>query len=167
MLTRRGAEVRAVRIAADFEGLAGLVIPGGESTTMLRLLERDGMDEALRAYAAQRPCFGTCAGAILLARSVTPAQSSLGLIDIDVMRNAYGRQRESAILCGPCQLPGGELEMVFIRAPRFTRVGHKVETLATRDGEAVLVRQGHYLAASFHPELSEDPRVHDAFLEML
>ncbi|MHC1480492.1 pyridoxal 5'-phosphate synthase glutaminase subunit PdxT [Frateuria aurantia] len=167
VLERLGAEVRTVRLPADFDGLDGLVIPGGESTTMLRLLDRDGMFAALQDYARRKPCFGTCAGAILLARHVHPAQSSLDILDIDVQRNGYGRQLDSTIISAPTALPGGPLEMVFIRAPRFTRIGKDVEVLAERDGEAVLVRQGHHLAASFHPELGADPRVHQAFLDGL
>ncbi|AFC86519.1 pyridoxal 5'-phosphate synthase glutaminase subunit PdxT [Frateuria aurantia] len=167
VLERLGAQVRPVRLPADFEGLDGLVIPGGESTTMLRLLERDEMFAALQNYARHKPCLGTCAGAILLAHQVSPAQASLDILDIDVQRNGYGRQLDSAIISGPTALPGGPLEMVFIRAPRFTRIGKDVEVLAERDGEAVLVRQGRHLAASFHPELGEDPRVHQAFLDGL
>lgn len=104
---------------------------------------------------------------ILLAHQVSPAQASLDILDIDVQRNGYGRQLDSAIISGPTALPGGPLEMVFIRAPRFTRIGKDVEVLAERDGEAVLVRQGRHLAASFHPELGEDPRVHQVFLDGL
>ncbi len=114
------------------------------------------------------PTFGTCAGAILLASHVEhPAQRSLAALDITIERNAYGRQNESAILTAPTSLPGGPLEMVFIRAPRITQTGPGVETLAERDGFPVLVRQGHLLAATFHPELSADHRVHQLFLDLI
>jgi 5'-phosphate synthase pdxT subunit len=155
-----------VRAAGDFDLLDGLVIPGGESTTMLRLMERDGLDEATAAFVAERPTFGTCAGVILLAREVTgPEQPSFGVLDVGVARNAYGRQIESFI--GTIEAPalGGTIEGVFIRAPRFLRVGPQVTILGRRDGEAVLVEQGHLLGATFHPELTADARVHRRFLE--
>ena len=146
----------------------GLIIPGGESTTMLKFLERNGFLDTLTTFVQTTPTFGTCAGAILLAKDVQhPAQTSLGALDITVERNAYGRQIDSAILTAPTELPGAPLEMVFIRAPRITRTGPEVETLASRDGFPVLVRQGHILAATFHPELGHDPRVHQLFLEMI
>jgi 5'-phosphate synthase pdxT subunit len=146
----------------------GLIIPGGESTTMLKFLERNRFLDTLTTFIRTTPTFGTCAGAILLAKDVQhPAQTSLGALDITVERNAYGRQIDSAILTAPTELPGGPLEMVFIRAPRITRTGPEVETLASRDGFPVLVRQEHILAATFHPELGHDPRVHQLFLEMI
>jgi 5'-phosphate synthase pdxT subunit len=167
-LRKLGATVRLVRLPGELAGLDGLVIPGGESTTFLKFLERDGFLDELGAFAAAKPAFGTCAGCILLAKEVThPAQPSLGLLDVVVVRNAYGRQNDSAVLTGPTSLPGGPLEMVFIRAPRIERVGTGVERLAERDGSPVLVRQGHLLAATFHPELSLDTRVHAYFLEMV
>lgn len=150
----------------DGKALDGIVLPGGESTTMLKFLERHGLFEALDAFCRQKPTFGTCAGAILLAREVrNPPQRSLGLLDAVVERNAYGRQIDSAILHSPSALEGGPLEMVFIRAPRFLAVGPEVETLALREGAPVLVRQGKLLAATFHPELSADRRVHRLFVD--
>ena len=146
----------------------GLIIPGGESTTMLKFLERNLFLDALTTYVRHTPTFGTCAGAILLANNVEkPTQTSLAAIDITVERNAYGRQIDSAILTAPTKLEGAPLEMVFIRAPRITRTGPHVETLATRDGFPVLVREGHLLAATFHPELSSDTRVHQLFLNLI
>jgi 5'-phosphate synthase pdxT subunit len=165
-------EVRAPEQLADPEAkLDGLILPGGESTTMLKFLERGGFFEALQDYVRRTPTFGTCAGAILLATHVeSPAQRSFAALDITVERNAYGRQIDSAILAEPTSLPGGPLEMVFIRAPRIRSTGPGVETLATRDGFPVLVRGGHgnrILAATFHPELSADPRVHQLFLNIV
>ncbi len=146
----------------------GLIIPGGESTTMLKFLERHGFLDTLATFIRQTPTFGTCAGAILLAKDVQrPAQTSLAALDITIERNAYGRQLDSTILSAATELPGGPLEMVFIRAPRITRTGPGVEILATRDGFPVLVREGHFLAATFHPELSADPRVHQLFLDLI
>ena len=148
------------------ESLDGLILPGGESTTMLKFLERRGLFESLREFAVRRPVFGTCAGAILLAREVRhPYQRSLGALDAAVERNAYGRQIDSTILTAPSSLPGGPLEMVFIRAPRFVETGRRVEVLAEREGFPVLVRQGNLLAATFHPELSSDRRIHKLFVE--
>jgi len=167
-LTALGATPRLVRLPPDLNGLDGLILPGGESTTMLRFLDRNGFFEILRTYVKSTPTFGTCAGAILLATHVeAPAQRSLAALDITVERNAYGRQIDSSILTAPTSLPGPPLEMVFIRAPRITRTGPAVETLATRDGFATLVRSGHILAATFHPELSTDPRVHQLFLTLI
>jgi 5'-phosphate synthase pdxT subunit len=163
-----GAEPRLVRTAAELQGLDGLVMPGGESTTMLWFLDRDGFFEALKTFVHTTPTFGTCAGAILLAQRVErPAQRSLGALDITVERNAYGRQINSTILASETTLPGGPLEMVFIRAPRISHTGPGVETLATRDGDPTLVRAGHLMAATFHPELSADNRVHPAFLNVV
>lgn len=168
VLESLGATARLVRTPAELEGLDGLIIPGGESTTFLKFLERDGFLGALEAFVQSKPTFGTCAGAILLAKEVSnPAQASLAVLDIAVERNAYGRQIDSAILTEKTKLPGGPLEMVFIRAPRITRIGAGVEDLAERDGAPVLVRQGHLLAATFHPELGHDPRVHQLFLDMV
>jgi len=150
----------------DGEALDGLILPGGESTTMLKFLERRGLFESLQEFIAARPVFGTCAGAILLAREVRyPAQRSLGRLDAAVERNAYGRQIDSTILTEPTALPGGPLEMVFIRAPRIAETGAGVEVLARREGFPVLVRQGNLLAATFHPELSQDRRVHKLFVD--
>ncbi len=167
-LERAGAEARLVKRPAELEGLDGLIIPGGESTTFLKHLERDGFFEALKGFVRETPTFGTCAGAILLATGVkNPEQASLRAIDITVERNAYGRQVDSAILSAPTSLAGGDLEMVFIRAPKISRAGEGVEVLAEREGAPVLVRQGHILVATFHPELSPDGRVHGLFVEMV
>jgi pyridoxal 5'-phosphate synthase pdxT subunit len=167
-LRNAGASTTLVRTAADLDGLDGLAIPGGESTTMLKVLERGGFFEALREFLRFTPCFATCAGCILLAREVlSPGQSSLGLLDITVERNAYGRQIDSAILTEETELPGGPLETVFIRAPRITRAGANVQVLALREGNPTLVRQGHLLAATFHPEMTADSRVQSLFLEMV
>ena len=163
-----GATPKLVRTPKDLEGVAGLIMPGGESTTMLKFLERNGFFEVLQNFVRTTPTFGTCAGAILLASHVEhPAQKSLGALDITVERNAYGRQIDSTILKAETALPGGPLEMVFIRAPRITRTGPGVETLASREGFPVLVRSGHLLAATFHPELSDDTRIHKLFLDLV
>jgi pyridoxal 5'-phosphate synthase pdxT subunit len=174
VLQSLGVTTKLIRTTDDLvtpEGLStvdGLIMPGGESTTMLKFLERNGFLDILTALVRTTPTFGTCAGAILLAKDVQhPAQTSLAAFDITVERNAYGRQIDSTILTAPTELPGGPLEMVFIRAPRITRTGPEVETLATREGFPVLVRQGHLLAATFHPELSHDPRVHQLFLDLI
>ena len=161
-----GAGPREVRKPEQLEGLDGLILPGGESTTMLKFLEKHDFFEALKEFCDAHPVFGTCAGAILLAREVrNPAQRSLGVLDAVVERNAYGRQIDSTIMTAPTALPGGPLEMVFIRAPRIVSVGSGVETLASREGSPVLVRQGNLMAATFHPELSDDRRVHGLFVD--
>jgi 5'-phosphate synthase pdxT subunit len=165
-LAETGAEAVEVRKPEELAGLDGLVLPGGESTTMLRFLDRHKFFEALRSFCAVKPIFGTCAGAILLAKEVlNPPQRSLGVLDATIERNAYGRQIDSAILTTPTALEGGPLEMVFIRAPRITAVGPQVEVLAWRDEFPVLVRQGKIMAATFHPELSADRRVHRLFVD--
>ena len=171
-LTDVGAEPVEVRNAEELEGLDGLILPGGESTTMLKFLERTSPGggrnffDALKEYATAHPVFGTCAGAILLAREVLhPPQRSLGVLDVTVERNAYGRQVDSTILTEQTSLPGDPLEMVFIRAPRIAATGPGVEVLARRDGFPALVRQGKLMAATFHPELSADRRVHRLFVE--
>ena len=167
-LTSLGTTPKLIRHSAELEAIDGLIIPGGESTTFLKFLERDGFLDALSIFVNQKPTFGTCAGTILLAKEVTNStQRSLDALDITVERNYYGRQNDSTILTEPTSLPGGPLEMVYIRAPRITRTGPDVETLATRDGDPVLVRSGHLLAATFHPELSSDLRVHTLFLEIV
>ena len=166
MLSLLGATPRLVRSPRELDGLDGLIIPGGESTTILKFLERDGFFDALSDFVHRKPTFGTCAGTILLAKDVANStQRSLDALDITVERNAYGRQNDSAILTAETALPGGPIEMVFIRAPRISRIGTGVETLATRDGDPVLVRSGHLLAATFHPELSGDLRIHQLFID--
>ena len=168
VLTALSTTPRLVRNAAELDCLDGLIIPGGESTTFLKFLERDGFLDALALFVQQRPTFGTCAGAILLAKEIANStQRSLAALDITVERNFYGRQNDSVILTEPTTLPGGPLEMVFIRAPRIARIGPGIETLATRDGNPTLIRSGHLLAATFHPELSNDLRVHQVFLDMI
>jgi 5'-phosphate synthase pdxT subunit len=167
-----GAEPVLVRKPDQLPGLDGLIIPGGESTTFLKFLERDGFLESLRTFVAATPTFGTCAGCILLATKVLhPPQPSLGVLDATVERNAYGRQIDSSIeqtatKLGPA-FDTGSLETVYIRAPRIQQVGKDVDILAERDGFPVLVRQGHLLAATFHPELSADRRVHRYFVDMV
>jgi 5'-phosphate synthase pdxT subunit len=164
-LTRAGAEVVEVRSAADLDGVEGLVIPGGESTTMMKLLEEEKLLDPLREFGGKRPIFGTCAGAIVLARGVTNSpQVSLGLMDMDVERNAYGRQLDSRIARLKSEGIEGDLEAVFIRAPIIRRVGGDAHVLASYQGDPVLVEQGRHLAATFHPELTEDSRVHLMFL---
>lgn len=167
-LQAAGAEVRLVKRQAELQGLNALVIPGGESSTFLKHLERDRFFEVLDRFVQHLPTFGTCAGAILLADAVTnPDQRSLHALKITVERNAYGRQVDSTIVTSPTSLPGGDLEMVFIRAPKISKIGPGVEVLAERDGDPVLVRQGNLLAATFHPELGTDARVHLFFVEMV
>jgi pyridoxal 5'-phosphate synthase pdxT subunit len=167
-LTALGATPRLIRVPAELDSLDGLIMPGGESTTMLKFLDRGGFFETLQSYVRTTPTFGTCAGAILLASHVeNPPQRSLAALDITIERNAYGRQLDSTILTAETALPGGALEMVFIRAPRIRLTGPTVETLATRDGFPALVRSGHLLAATFHPELSSDTRVHQYFLDLI
>ncbi|HEY2038023.1 MAG TPA: pyridoxal 5'-phosphate synthase glutaminase subunit PdxT [Edaphobacter sp.] len=172
-LRQLGATPKLIRLPAELEGpdgplVDGLIMPGGESTTMLKFLEQRGFFDILKTFVHSTPTFGTCAGVILLAKDVThPAQKSLGALDVTVERNAYGRQIDSTILHSESKLPGDPLEMVFIRAPRITRTGKEVETLASRGDHPVLVREGHLLAATFHPELGHDTRVHQLFLDMV
>ena len=155
---------REVRVADDMDGLAGLVIPGGESTTLLHLLDDDLRAAIEQLVESGGGLFGTCAGAILMAARVVPAQPTLSVLDVEVTRNAYGRQRDS--FDEPIELDGEPpIDGVFIRAPRIARVGTDVEVLGRRaNGEPVLVRQGRHLAATFHPELTDDRRVHARFL---
>ena len=165
-LTESGAEAIEIRKPEELVHADALILPGGESTTMLKFLERGNFLDALKEFASHKPVFGTCAGAILLAREVLhPPQASLGLLDAIVERNAYGRQIDSSILTIPTELGPEPLEMVFIRAPRIVKTGPEVEILARRDGFPVLVRQGRILAATFHPELSADRRVHQFFVD--
>jgi len=162
-----GAEPVLLRKPEQLDSIDGLIIPGGESSVFLNLLGESGFAK-LSEFVLTRPAFGTCAGCILLAREVeNPAQKGIGALDITVRRNAYGRQIDSTIVEGPSMLPGGELEQVYIRAPRIERVGPEVEVLAARDGYPVLIRQGKLMAATFHPELSEDTRVHAEFLNLV
>jgi len=157
-----------VRLPEELAALDGLVLPGGESTTMLRHLEKRGFFDALVEFGQKKPIFGTCAGAILLATKVLhPEQRSLGLLDATIERNAYGRQIDSSILTAPTKLGTAPLEMVFIRAPRFAEMGAGVTVLARREESPVLVRQDRILAATFHPELSSDRRVHELFVHMV
>ena len=167
-LAEAGSTPVEVRKPDELSNLDGLVIPGGESTTMLKFLERRRFFDDLKEFCGQHPVFGTCAGTILLAREVrNPPQRSLGILDAVVERNAFGRQIDSTILIGETTLPGGPLEMVYIRAPRIIETGSAVEVLASRDGLPSLVRQGSVMAATFHPELSSDRRVHKAFVELV
>ena len=165
-LTEAGASPVEVRKLEQLAGLNGLVLPGGESTTMLKFLEKHNFFEVLQEFCGSKPVFGTCAGVILLAHEVlNPPQRSMGVLDVVVERNAYGRQVDSVIVTAETELAGGPLEMVFIRSPRISKIGPGVEALATRDGFPVLVRQKNILAATFHPELSHDRRVHMLFVE--
>jgi pyridoxal 5'-phosphate synthase pdxT subunit len=170
-LERCGAQWVEVRKPEELAGLDGLIIPGGESTTLLKLLDEWDFAPALRGFRrTERPIFGTCAGLILLASEVqNPHQFSLGFIDATVERNAYGRQRESFEEQGTATLNGRTvpIEMVYIRAPRIRRLGDEVEVLASRHGEPVMAREGNILVATFHPELTDDPTVHRYFCEMV
>ncbi len=167
-LREAGADPVLVRKAEQLDDVNGLVIPGGESTTFLKFLERDGFLDRLQAFVRTRPTFGTCAGCILLAKEVTnPSQQSLAVLDATVERNAYGRQIDSAIETTQTRLEGGPMELVYIRAPRILKTGTGVQVLAERDGFPVLVEQGHILAATFHPELSADRRVHQRFVNLV
>jgi pyridoxal 5'-phosphate synthase pdxT subunit len=166
-LQELGAEVVLVKKPEQLDEVDGLVIPGGESSTFLKLLGEAGFKK-LRDFVHTKPTFGTCAGCILLAKDVeNPPQKGLGALDIVVRRNAYGRQVDSAIIEGQTKLEGGPLEMVYIRAPRIESVAKGTEVLAERDGFPVLIRQGKTMAATFHPELSEDRRVHKYFLGLI
>jgi 5'-phosphate synthase pdxT subunit len=174
MLERLGAEPVYVREAGQLDQLSGLVIPGGESTTMLKLMRYEGLFEPLVAFGRRKPVFGTCAGAILMARHVTsPEQESFGLVDLDVERNAYGRQIDSRVAqLAPegefeARVGSGPLEAVFIRAPIIRNTGAGIQVLARYNGDPVLVEQDRHLVATFHPELTADPRVHKLFLEKL
>ena len=164
-LEELGAEVVLVRKPEQLDQIDGLVIPGGESSTFLKLLGEAGF-EKLKQFVRVKPTFGTCAGAILLANEVeNPKQRGLGALNIRIRRNGYGRQIDSSIREG--QFCGEPAEMVFIRAPKIEHVGPDVEVLATEGSDPVAVRQGKVMAATFHPELSADRRVHRAFLELL
>jgi 5'-phosphate synthase pdxT subunit len=181
-LEELGAEVVLVKKPEQLDQIDGLVIPGGESGTFLKLLGEAGF-EKLKQFVKAKPTFGTCAGAILLASEVeNPPQAGLGALNIRIRRNAYGRQIDSSIREGkfmadlkrqlqepgdPSSRNGFPLEMVFIRAPKIVRVGEGVEVIATEGSDPVAVRQGRAMAATFHPELSDDTRVHQAFLDLV
>jgi len=168
MLHELGAQTVEVRTPGDLAGCDGLILPGGESTTQLQFLQEEGLADAIQEFAANgRAVFGTCAGAILLATHVkNPAQASLGLLDMTVLRNAYGRQLSSDVFFAPSKLKAEPLEMVFIRGPIIERVGPGVEVLAEYAGKPALVQKGSVMAATFHPELSDDSTVHRHFLEL-
>jgi 5'-phosphate synthase pdxT subunit len=173
-LQRAGAEPVLIRSAEELKSIDGLVIPGGESTTMLKLLNFMDLKEPLLEFAREKPVFGTCAGAILLAQEVrNPAQESFGVMDLAVDRNAYGRQIDSRVAnLHPdadfqTRAGAGDLEAVFIRAPIIRRTGPSVRVLAQYEGDPVLVEQGRHLVATFHPELTQDSRVHKLFLSKL
>ena len=169
MLAGLGADTVEVRTVADLDGCDGLILPGGESTTQLQFLQEEGLFDAVKQFAADGGAiFGTCAGAILLATEVkNPAQASLGLLDMTVLRNAYGRQLASDVFSGTSKLTDVPLEMVFIRAPVIDRVGSGVEVLAQYGGKPVLVQKANVMAATFHPELTSDSTVHRCFLELV
>jgi 5'-phosphate synthase pdxT subunit len=173
-LERAGATPVQVRTTEGLNEIDGLIIPGGESTTMLKLLHYMNLMEPLRAFAQTKPVFGTCAGAILLAKEVlSPTQESFGVVDLTVERNAYGRQIDSRVAqLSPTasfeeRAGAGNMEAVFIRAPIIRRTGPGVNVLAEYEGDPVLVEQGHHLVATFHPELTKDARVHKLFLTKL
>src|SRR5258708_30192982 len=157
-LEELGAKVVLVKKPEQLDAIDGLVIPGGESSTCLKLLGEAGF-EKLKQFVLAKPTFGTCAGAILLSKEVeNPFQTGLGAIDIGIRRNAYGRQIDSSIREG--RFRDAPIEMVFIRAPKIQRVGPGVEVIATQNNDPVAVRQGKIMASTFHPELSADPRIH-------
>lgn len=162
-----GVDVVLVRTVGQLSGLRGLVLPGGESTSMRRLAALGGLDQAVREFAAARPVWGVCAGLVLLAARIGGEESVLGLMDMTVARNAYGRQQESfmADVCLPV-LGGSPFPGLFIRAPRVTEVGPEVNVLARLEGVPVALRQGHLLATAFHPELTDDTRMHRYFLDI-
>ncbi|HEX4641974.1 MAG TPA: pyridoxal 5'-phosphate synthase glutaminase subunit PdxT [Candidatus Acidoferrales bacterium] len=167
-LARLGVAYVFVRTPRDLAEVGAVILPGGESTTQWKFLVEEGLDKSLASHAARGGAiFGTCAGAILLARDVyNPSQPSLGLADIAVVRNGYGRQLASEVRHGATNISSEPIEMVFIRAPIIERVGPEVEVLAEFNGQPVLIRQGHILIATFHPELTSDNTVHQYFLKM-
>ena len=168
MLAGMGVESVKVRTREELAGCDGLILPGGESTTQMQFLQEEGLDEAIRKFAAEdRAIFGTCAGAILLATEVkNPKQDSLALLDMTVLRNGYGRQVHSDVVSGPSTLKSEPLEMVFIRGPVIERVGPNVEVLAEYAGKPALVQKGRVMASAFHPELTDDSTVHRHFLAL-
>jgi 5'-phosphate synthase pdxT subunit len=173
-VTRAGAQPVLVRERGQLEGIDGLILPGGESTTMLKLMSYEGLFAPIAEFGRRKPMFGTCAGAILMAAHVTnPEQESFGLMHLEVERNAYGRQIDSRVAeidpdpeFGRRTAPG-KLEAVFIRAPIIRAMGENVKVLARYNGDPVLVEEGNHLVATFHPELTGDSRVHRLFLEKL
>jgi len=169
MLEQLGVESVEVRKPEDLESCDGLILPGGESTTQLQFLQEEGLSEEILKFAALGGAiFGTCAGAILLATEVlNPKQDSLKLLDVTVLRNGYGRQVASDVVHGPSKLGQDSLEMVFIRGPIIERIGQGIEVLAEYAGKPVLVQRGHILAATFHPELTDDTTVHQHFLRLV
>lgn len=169
MLQQLGVTPSYIRTVAELDHVDALILPGGESSVALKLLQGNDLFDAIRSRAqAGMPCFGTCAGAILLAKTVlSPSQISLGLMDTTVERNSYGRQLDSRIVHGHCTLKSEPLEMFFIRAPRFVDLAPTVTVIADYEGEPVCVAQGRYLAASFHPELTHDTTLHRYFLEQV
>jgi 5'-phosphate synthase pdxT subunit len=169
MLHSLGIETKEVRTVAGLQECDALVLPGGESTTQLQFLQEEGLAEAIKNFAANhRPVFGTCAGAILLATRVeNPPQGSLGLLDMTVLRNAYGRQLASEVSSGDSKLKSEPMEMVFIRAPIIDSVGPGIEILAEYAGKPALVQKDNILAATFHPELTDDSTVHRHFLDLI
>jgi 5'-phosphate synthase pdxT subunit len=169
MLARLNAESVEVRTPADLEGCEGLILPGGESTTQLQFLQEEGLADAIGEFAKQGGAiFGTCAGAILLATEVeNPTQDSLKLLDMTVLRNGYGRQIASDVVSGPTKLKNEPLEMVFIRGPIIERAGPGVNVLAEYAGKPALVQRDHIIAATFHPELTDDTTVHQHFLRLV
>jgi 5'-phosphate synthase pdxT subunit len=168
ILTELGVDSVEVRTPQDLEGCAGLILPGGESTTQLQFLQEEGLFDKIHQFAnSGRAVFGTCAGAILLANHVEhPRQDSLGLLDMTILRNAYGRQVASDVVFGPTKLKKEPLEMVFIRGPIIENIGEGVEVLAEYAGKPALVRKGQILAATFHPELTTDTTIHELFVKM-
>ena len=169
MLARLGVESMEVRTPAQLEGCDGLILPGGESTTQLQFLREEGLAEAIERFAKEGGAiFGTCAGAILLATEVeNPRQDSLKLLDMTVLRNGYGRQIASDVVSGPTKLKTEPLEMVFIRGPIIERAGPDVAILAEYAGKPALVQRDNILAATFHPELTDDTTVHEHFLGLV
>lgn len=169
MLAGMGVETVEVRTREDLAGCDGLILPGGESTTQLQFLQEEGLADDIKKFAAERKAiFGTCAGAILLASEVkNPQQESLGLLDMTVLRNGYGRQVHSDVVSGPSTLKPEPMEMVFIRGPIFERIGPGIEVLAEYAGKPALVQKENILAAAFHPELTNDSTVHQRFLELV
>ena len=166
MLTSLGVRAEPVRTAAALQGLDGLILPGGESTSMRRLAAWGGLEEALRAFGATRPVWGVCAGLVLMAARIEGESAFAGLLDMTVARNAYGRQGESFVRDVQVQGLEGAFRGVFIRAPRVTGTGSGVEVLAHLDGSPVALRRGRLLATAFHPELTGDARLHGFFLEL-